>query len=244
MPAPYWLSPDDQTFPDVELALREPDGLLAVGGDLSVERLLTAYRQGIFPWYSEDQPILWWSPDPRSVLFPERLKISRSLRKTLRKGRFRITLDQAFDDVIEACAAPRSGQEGTWIVDEMKHAYRRLHAAGHAHSVEAWLDDRLAGGLYGVAIGQVFFGESMFTHVSDASKVAFVHLVRYLRQWHYSLIDCQVRTAHLDSLGATQISRQHFTRLLAEACGRPGYTGDWSLVRIGPWSDDEQQPES
>ena len=229
MTAPYWIEPDgpvDQ-FPDVVLALREPDGLLAVGGDLSPARIIAAYRQGIFPWYSEGQPILWWSPDPRSVLFPEHLKVSRSLRKTLRKNRFKVTVDEAFQQVMECCAAPRQGESGTWITPEMKRAYQRLHDIGVAHSVECWEGDELAGGLYGIAIGQVFFGESMFSRRSDASKVAFVHLVEMLRRWGFGLIDCQVASQHLASLGAVSIPRMQFVRMLNKLCARPAREGDW-----------------
>ncbi|MGB5534984.1 MAG: leucyl/phenylalanyl-tRNA--protein transferase, partial [Thiogranum sp.] len=180
---PLWITPGDRSldFPDVSLALREPDGLLAVGGDLTADRILSAYRRGIFPWYSDKQPILWWSPDPRTVLFPARLKLSRSLRKTLRRARFRVTMDQAFREVIAACAAPRPGSFGTWITQDMADAYNALHETGCAHSVECWLDDRLVGGLYGVSTGRVFFGESMFSRVPDASKVAFAWLVRQLK---------------------------------------------------------------
>lgn len=230
MSAPYWLNPrDPDDFPDVELALRDPDGLLAVGGDLTVPRLLAAYRRGIFPWYSEEQPILWWSPDPRSVLFPHKLHVSRSLRRTLRQGRFEVTLDREFAAVIQACSEPRPGQPGTWITDEMQEAYLRLHEAGHAHSVETWQGGSLVGGLYGVAIGRVFFGESMFNRISDASKVAFVYLVRHLQQHHFELIDCQIRTPHLDSLGAELIPRQRFTELLERYCKEPGIAGPWRL---------------
>ena len=215
-PPPYWIDPDSAEiyFPEVELALQEPDGLLAVGGDLSSERLLYAYRNGIFPWYGDDQPILWWSPDPRLVLFPEELKVSRSLGKTLRKQQFSITLDTAFEQVIHACAEPRPGQAGTWITNEMAAAYIRLHEQGHAHSVECWLEGELVGGLYGLAQGYVFFGESMFAQVADASKVGFVTLVRHLQQQGFRLIDCQVHTGHLESLGAKLIPRRDFVRLL------------------------------
>ncbi len=233
---PYWLDPqgDPRVFPDPARALVEPNGLLAVGGDLSAERLLNAYSLGIFPWYSDGQPIMWWSPNPRSVLFPKRLKISRSLRKTLRKGLFEVKLDTAFASVIEACSAPRSQDEGdesgTWITEEMKSAYIHLHELGFAHSAESWADGELVGGLYGVAIGGVFFGESMFTRRSDASKVAFVHLVRQLEQWGFGLIDCQMSTAHLNSLGAVDIPREAFMELLERNCRSgikaPGY---WRL---------------
>lgn len=226
--APFWLDPDDPDtrFPDVGLALTEPDGLLAIGGDLSVPRLLEAYRQGIFPWYGQGQPILWWSPDPRLVLFPGALRVSRSLRKTLRKGRFAVTMDADFPAVISACAGPRDGEEGTWITRAMQAAYIRLHESGHAHSVECRLDGELAGGLYGVAIGRVFFGESMFARTSDASKVAFVWLVRQLQRWDFRLIDCQVHTGHLASLGACDISRQEFGRILDGSCPLPA-PRDW-----------------
>jgi leucyl/phenylalanyl-tRNA--protein transferase len=215
-PAPYWIDPDspDIYFPDVEHALLEPDGLLAVGGDLEPERLLYAYRNGIFPWYGPDQPILWWSPDPRLVLFPGQLHISRSLARTLRRRHFTVTLDTAFEQVISECAAPRPGQAGTWITPEMQAAYIRMHKLGHAHSVECWQQGRLVGGLYGLAMGRVFFGESMFTRVANASKVGFVTLVRQLQRWDYRLIDCQVHTGHLESLGADMIPRREFTRLL------------------------------
>ena len=230
MTAPYWLNPNDPTdFPDVALALCEPDGLLAVGGDLSLQRLLAAYRRGIFPWYSGDQPILWWSPDPRSILFPDKLHISRSLRKTLRKQQFKITLDTAFADVIDACSQPRADEPGTWITDEMQQAYIRLHQAGHAHSVECWMKDELVGGLYGVAIGKVFFGESMFSTVTDASKVAFVFLVHQLQRWQFGLIDCQIQSAHLDQFGAELIPRSEFITLLNQFCLQDGQEGVWKM---------------
>ena len=229
--APYWLDPRDPTlaFPPVELALRDPDGLLALGGDLAPERLLAAYRQGIFPWYSEGQPILWWSPDPRMVLLPNELKISRSLRKTLRKRPFRITLDTDFPAVMAACADPRADGHGTWITEEMTLAYRRLHELGYAHSVEAWQEGHLVGGLYGVALGRVFFGESMFTRATDASKVAFVHLVEQLMRWDFALIDCQVHTGHLASLGAKPIPRSDFTTALLREAQPPDRRGPWRL---------------
>ncbi len=230
MREPAWLDPRDPAwFPPPEQALRDPDGLLAVGGDLSPERLLAAYRRGIFPWYSEGQPILWWSPDPRLVLFPRELHVSRSLRKTLRRRPFAITLDAAFEDVIRACAQPRRGESGTWITEEMRHAYTRLHRLGWAHSVEAWQDGRLAGGLYGVAMGRVFFGESMFSRVSDASKAAFVHLVHQLAAWGYALIDCQVETAHLRRLGAAPVPRERFLALLDEHIRDPAAADPWQL---------------
>ncbi|MFN3919683.1 MAG: leucyl/phenylalanyl-tRNA--protein transferase [Methylohalobius sp.] len=222
------LDPNDPySFPPVEEALTEPNGLLAVGGDLSSTRLLAAYRHGIFPWYNRGEPILWWSPDPRLVLFPEKLKISRSLRKALHRGEFKVTFDQAFARVVDACAAPRKREKGTWITPEMKAAYCRLHELGHAHSVESWYHTELVGGLYGVAIGCVFFGESMFHRRTDASKVAFVALVESLKRWQYGLIDCQVRTDHLISLGAEEIPRQRFIRLLDELCRRPCAETAW-----------------
>ncbi|OGI43872.1 MAG: leucyl/phenylalanyl-tRNA--protein transferase [Candidatus Muproteobacteria bacterium RBG_16_64_11] len=217
---------NDLRFPPVETST--PEGLVAVGGDLRPERLLAAYRHGIFPWYGADQPILWWSPDPRTVLFPAKLKIARSLRKTLRQGKFRVTLDQAFDTVMRACAGPRGDQpSGTWITPAMHEAYVRLHALGHAHSVEAWDDGQLVGGLYGVALGAAFFGESMFSRATDASKVAFVHLVRQLEAWGYALVDCQVASAHLFSLGAEEIPRTDFLAQLAAALARPGRPAPW-----------------
>ena len=201
-------------FPSLDDALVEPNGLLAAGGDLSLQRLITAYRTGIFPWFNEGEPILWWSPDPRIVLFPNELKVSRSLRKTLKKNPYTICFDRHFDQVIHACAAPRKGQPGTWIHPEMISAYTRLHEMGLAHSAEVLLDDVLVGGLYGVALGKVFFGESMFSNVTDASKIAFVHLVKQLEAWNYGVIDCQVKTAHLASLGAREIPRAEFSRQL------------------------------
>ena len=211
-----WLEPDELWFPAVEQALDEPDGLLAAGGDLSPERLQLAYRRGIFPWFDDDQPILWWSPNPRCVLLPEQLHCSRSLRKLLRKQRFEVTLDQAFEAVITACAGTRDGQPGTWITPAMQQAYCELHQLGVAHSVEVWQQEQLVGGLYGLAIGRVFFGESMFSHASNASKVGFIRLVEQLQRWGYALIDCQVDSEHLQSLGATTIPRAEFIDLLEQ----------------------------
>lgn len=206
-------------FPPVEHA--SPEGLLAIGGDLSSRRLLDAYRHGIFPWYSAGQPILWWSPDPRAVLYPNQLRISRSLRKTLKQGTFTVTFDHAFESVIEACAAPRliggEPSAGTWITDEMKAAYVALHRQGYAHSVEAWSGSRLAGGLYGVALGRGFFGESMFHRRTDASKVALAGLVALLRRWNFRIIDCQLPSSHIMSLGAQEIPRGRFLEELAAA---------------------------
>ena len=210
-----WLPPEPR-FPPLTSALSEPNGLLAAGGDLQAPRLLAAYRQGIFPWYSEGEPILWWSPDPRLVLFPGEMKISRSLRKCLRHGDHQVRCDSAFAAVMDACAAPRAGGGGTWISSAMRTAYRRLHELGYAHSVEVWRGDLLCGGLYGVAIGAVFYGESMFSNMRDASKIALAHLCRHLERHAYAVIDCQMRTAHLASLGAREIPRSHFARLLEQ----------------------------
>lgn len=215
-------------FPPADYA--EADGLLAVGGDLSPERILLAYRQGIFPWYSENLPILWWTPDPRLVLFPGELKISRSLLRVLRKRVFHATLNRAFREVMLRCASvPRKQNEGTWIVPEMVEAYCRLHRLGYAHSVEVWYEDNLVGGLYGIAMGGVFFGESMFFSRSDASKVALVHLVCILRQWGFELIDCQVTTAHLMSMGAREIPRSEFLTHLAAALRKPVSHELWNV---------------
>jgi leucyl/phenylalanyl-tRNA--protein transferase len=212
-----WLRPADppDAFPRVENALDEPDGLLCVGGDLSPERLLAAYRRGIFPWYSAGQPILWWSPDPRTVLFPDELRVTRSLAKTIRNRGFAVTFDRAFATVMSGCADDALRPEGTWISPDMRTAYGRLHDLGFAHSVECWLGDRLVGGLYGVALGRVFFGESMFSSERDASKVALHELVRALRANNVELIDCQVASPHLESLGARAIPRSEFVARLA-----------------------------
>lgn len=216
-------------FPPVELALDEPNGLLAVGGDLSPERLIKAYQLGIFPWFNHDQPILWWSPNPRAILFPEQLHVSRSLQKAIRRGSYKITLDQAFSEVMKACAAPRPQQADTWITPDMHNAYLRLHEMGIAHSVETWLDDKLVGGLYGLSIGQAFFGESMFSRASNASKIAFVYLVKQLQIWQFRLIDCQVSSEHLESLGATDIERKLFINLLQQASQQPGNNQHWQF---------------
>ena len=213
------------SFPPPHLAIKE--GLLAVGGDLSPERLLLAYRNGIFPWYSTGEPILWWSPDPRLVLYPDELRVSKSLRKVIKRNVFQITFDQAFDAVIQACAgAKRSYGEGTWITDEMKAAYCDLHRQGYAHSTEAWQGEKLVGGLYGIAIGRAFFGESMFSHVSNASKVAFVTFVENLKRLKFSLIDCQVRTDHLIRFGAREIPRKFFLEQVEKAVDRSKLIAD------------------
>ena len=211
----------DSDFPDPRLAETEPDGLLAIGGDLSVKRLLRAYRSGIFPWFSAGEPILWWSPDPRLLLFPEKIHVSRSLRKRLRRGDYRITFDEAFSDVIAHCAAsPRHGQHGTWIIDEMIDAYTELHHHGYAHSVEVWHKKKLLGGLYGVAIGSAFYGESMFSLVSNASKIALVALARKLQHDNFHFIDCQMETPHLLTLGAETVPRDAFLEMNAIATHR------------------------
>ena len=226
-----WLRSGDP-FPPVEEAAAEPNGLLAAGGDLSVSRLVDAYRSGIFPWFNEGQPILWWSPDPRMVLFPAELKISRSLTKTLRHSRFEIRADTAFRDVILNCGMPRRDQHGTWITDRMVDAYCEMHRDGIAHSVEAWLEEELVGGLYGVSLGHAFFGESMFTRVTDASKVALVTLVRQLELWGFGLVDCQMNTAHLASFGAREIPRAEFTRRLRELIHYPTIPAPWQLAPV------------
>jgi leucyl/phenylalanyl-tRNA--protein transferase len=222
-----FLLSQDLKFPSPERA--EEDGLLAVGGDLSEERLLLAYSSGIFPWYSEDSPILWWCPDPRLVLVPEELKVSRSLRQAVKKGTYALTMDTAFEEVIINCAGVHRKEDGgTWITDDMIHAYVKLHESGFAHSVESWREGQLAGGLYGVSLGGVFFGESMFAKERDASKVAFVSLVKKLADWNFELIDCQVKTQHLMSFGAREIPRSQFFVLLRRALRMPEHRGRWN----------------
>ncbi len=228
-----WLLPDTP-FPPVREALTQPNGLLAAGGDLSPQRLLSAYRHGIFPWFGEGDPILWWSPDPRMVLFPHAFKMSHSLRKTLRKGAYEVRTDTAFEQVMRACAAPRRGQDGTWIVEEMVVAYCTLHRMGYAHSVEVWMEGELAGGLYGIGIGRMFYGESMFSRRTDASKIALAHLCRQLQQWDFGMIDCQMKTAHLASLGAREIPRAEFLEPLQRLTAMPGPEAPWSFT-ILPW---------
>ena len=222
-----WLKGEDP-FPPVSKALKAPNGLLCAGGDLSPDRIVDAYSHGIFPWFSDGDPILWWSPDPRMVLFPGELKVSRSLRKAVARGEYETRVDTAFRDVMEACAEPRDGQGGTWIVPEMIDAYTALHERGLAHSVESWSDGELVGGLYGVSLGKVFFGESMFTRAPDASKVALVHLVERLRESGYRVIDCQQATAHLASLGAREITRREFAQLVRESIQYPPSGERWA----------------
>lgn len=230
MSAIRWLGAGDfEGFPPPENALAEPNGLLAAGGDLNPQRLLLAYRSGIFPWYENGQPILWWSPDPRAVLLPGALRVSRSLRRVVSRGVFSVTADTAFERVLEGCAGPRRYGPSTWITDEMAAAYTELHRLGWAHSFEAWDGDVLAGGLYGVAIGRVFFGESMFSEKDNASKAAFVSAVGYLEARSYELIDCQVASAHMRSLGATDLPRRTFLYLLASLCDGPQGLCSWTL---------------
>ncbi|WP_028693689.1 leucyl/phenylalanyl-tRNA--protein transferase [Pseudomonas cremoricolorata] len=216
-----WLNRDSLTFPPLEKALREPNGLLAAGGDLSAERLVQAYRHGCFPWYQDGQPILWWAPDPRTVLFTDELRVSRSLAKLMRQGRYQVTFDNDFAAVIAACAAPRSYADGTWITAGMQAAYCQLHAQGVAHSVEVWADGELVGGLYGLAMGRLFFGESMFSRADNASKVGFATLVEHLRAAGFIFIDCQMPSQHLHSFGARAISRSQFAQSLREYCDQP-----------------------
>jgi len=221
-----WLVPH-MPFPPLETALAQPNGLLAAGGDLAPQRLLEAYRCGIFPWFNVGEPILWWSPDPRMVLLPSELRISRSLNKVLNKGNYEIRVDSAFSQVMQACAAPRKGQSGTWIHPEMISAYTALHEIGLAHSVETWVDGELMGGLYGVSRGKMFFGESMFSRIPDTSKIAFVHLVRQLQRWDFGMIDCQMKTAHLASFGAREIPRTEFSQRLRELVNYPERVEKW-----------------
>ena len=225
---PVFQLSDDPAFPPPHLATKE--GLLAVGGDLSPERLLAAYRQGIFPWYSDGDPILWWSPNPRMVLYPQEFKQSRSFKRTLRRGTYRVSLDTAFERVIKACAKlRRENGEGTWITTEMISAYVNLHTLGYAHSVEAWHEGELVGGLYGIALGRVFFGESMFSTMSDASKVCLYHLTEFLLKYQFLIIDCQVPTAHLMRLGARNIARQDFLTEIEKAQKFPSLKGAWQI---------------
>ena len=229
MPQLTWLTADSADFPPPERAMAEPNGLLAAGGDLTPPRLLQAYRQGIFPWFAPGQPILWWCPDPRTVVRPADLHVSRSMRKVLKQGRLRVVFDCDFPAVISACAAPRAGASGTWITPKMQDAYIELHRLGHAHSVEVYQDDELVGGLYGIALGRVFFGESMFSRVDNASKLAFITLIRQLEEWGFALIDCQMPTDHLFSLGASSMPRAEFCAELAHLCP-PNSSSAWGVA--------------
>ena len=227
-----WLNPGDP-FPPAETALSDPNGLLCVGLEVTPELVLVAYERGIFPWYSEGQPVLWWSPDPRMVLLPHNFRLHRSLRKSLRHCEYEIRVDTSFDAVMRACADPRLEQGGTWISEAIIAAYSALHHAGFAHSVETWMDGELVGGLYGIALGRVFFGESMFVRRTDASKIAFAHLVTQLKRWQFELIDCQQETEHLASLGAAPISRKEFLDALKRLVPEDAFS-----VRAGAWNFD------
>lgn len=240
---PVYRIPSVHLFPHPSLA--EPDGLLGVGGDLDPQRLLQAYANGIFPWYSEGQPILWFSPDPRFVLFPDELHVGRSLRKRIRRGDYEIRLDTAFPEVIARCRqADRPGQRGTWITRDMQEAYIRLHLQGYAHSAEAWRDGRLVGGLYGVALGGLYAGESMYALEPDASKVAFVWLARQLRAWGYGLIDCQVRTAHLARFGAREIARADYLERVAALVAQARPARPWALdPGFHPLADEDAEAD-
>jgi len=223
---PVEITKRSKSFPDLDEA--DESGLLAVGGDLSIERLKLAYSKGIFPWYEDGMPILWWSPDPRMVLFPNKMIVSHSLRQSIKKQQFTVTIDAAFEKVIHNCSkTPRKGEDGTWITREMKNAYIRLHEAGYAHSAESWLDGELVGGLYGVSLGKAFFGESMFHHVTNASKVALYHLVEKLCAWNFTIIDSQVYTNHLESLGGEMIPRNQYVHFLEDAIQVEDVVGSW-----------------
>lgn len=225
---PVFQLSDKIEFPPPYLASKA--GLLAVGGDLSQERLLLAYRMGIFPWYSDGEPILWWSPDPRLVLYPKKIRISKTLKKIIKKDKFQLSIDTAFDQVVNSCAQIRiEKNEGTWIVQEMIDAYCRLHAAGFAHSVEAWYQGELAGGIYGVSMGKCFFGESMFSRISNASSVTLIKLVEYLRALSFDMLDCQLTTAHLIRFGAREIPRDVFLKQLKKSLEAPTRQGRWSF---------------
>ncbi len=224
-----WLDSNTPLFPNTCQALDEPNGLLAAGGQLTSQWLLKAYSQGIFPWFSEGEPILWWSPSPRSVIYIDQLHISKSLRKVIKRKQYTVTFDNAFEDVIQACAQPRSNQPeaGTWISEDIVQAYTQLHKEGHAHSVEVWEQDTLIGGLYGLSLGQLFFGESMFSFRTNGSKIALAHLAQQLKQWHYVAIDCQVHNSHLATLGANETPREEFEGLIRQyVCNTPDHWGN------------------
>lgn len=222
--------------------MREPNGLLAIGGDLSLSRLLRAYAQGIFPWYNPDEPILWWSPDPRTVMSPDGMKVSRSLRRAIQREDYAVTIDQAFSEVLDACAAPRQQSNGTWLGEDMRRAYRQMHAQHYAHSVEIWRQGELVGGLYGIAIGKVYFGESMFSRADNASKIALYWLCRQLQAWAFELIDCQVSSAHLQSLGAEAIPRLDFQRRLAHAIHTQAPPPTWQFTVPHPCAAEHRPP--
>ncbi|BAU57515.1 leucyl/phenylalanyl-tRNA--protein transferase [Halorhodospira halochloris] len=227
-----WLHENrpDEPFPHAEQAMKEPNGLLAIGGDLSVQRICSAYRNGIFPWYGEGQPILWWSPDPRGIFLPGDLHISRSLRRRLNQAPYTVTLDNNFEAVIAGCAAPRSADEGTWITHEMINAYIELHYSGFAHSVEVWLEDELVGGLYGVALHKAFFGESMFSRARDASKVALAKLCPQLWRWGFDFFDCQMSNPHLERMGIREVPRSEYLKLLTKAMKKPHLSSVWNFA--------------
>lgn len=240
----HWLDPRDpnQPFPPAHRAMRDPNGLLAIGGDLSLTRLIRAYSSGIFPWYNPNEPILWWCPDPRAVLYPGEFHVSHSLAKRIRKSDYAVSLDCAFDTVLDACGAPRTHSSGTWLGPEMKVAYRELHARGFAHSVEVWREGALIGGLYGVALGHCFFGESMFSRADDASKLALHHLCEQLDAWDFALIDCQIASPHLKTLGAIDIPRERFLLQLRQALQHAGRTGQWRFELDVPAERRHQPP--
>lgn len=225
----HWLNPSqpDEPFPDAENALEEPNGLLAIGGDLSTRRLLRAYHEGIFPWYNPDEPILWWSPDPRTIFAPDQIHVARSLRRDLRRQDYAVTLDRAFHAVIDLCAAPRRHQRGTWLGEDMRRAFCGLHAIGHAHSIEVWRKHALIGGLYGIALGRAFFGESMFSRAPNGSKIALIHLARQLGVWGFELIDGQVGSPHLYRMGAFDVPRTAFRQRLRHALAFPAMPPRW-----------------
>jgi len=242
-----WLDPETILFPSPALALNDPNGLLAAGGDLSPNRILAAYQHGIFPWFNPGEPILWWSPSPRTVIYPAQLHISRSLRKVIRSGTYRVSFDHCFTEVMRACAAPRPSANGTWISNEIIASYSRLHTSGYAHSVEVWktntTGEELVGGLYGIALGKIFFGESMFSRADNASKVGLAFLVSQLKAWDFQLIDCQVANNHLFSLGAIEIPREEFQQLLVDFVKIPAcYPGNWSNLEPEGMYQDMERP--
>lgn len=241
----YWLDPDtpDAAFPDPRLALSQPNGLLAMGGDLTPQRLRRAYACGIFPWYNPDESILWWCPDPRTIIDTDAIHVSRRLARTINRGDYAVTLDRHFNGVLAGCAAPRAGQPGTWLGPDMRAAYARLHTLGYAHSIEIWHHGRLVGGLYGIALGRMFFGESMFSRQTDASKIALVWLARQLADWGFPLIDGQVGSGHLYRMGARDISRSEFLALIGHLQHEPAPTTPWHFTLNVP-ADDSHLPSS